>query len=428
MSSETLLKPENAKHGRLILLYHFFHPDDVISARLFTELGERAAQDGWDVVAMPSVRSCHDGSARLSHREHYNGIDIQRVWRPAWRQASHRGRLGNTLAILANWSWRALVTARRSKECLVIGTDPPLGVLAAIPWRLFRPRCRIIHWCHDLYPHAAIAEGLLRPQQLLVRVLNTVLRFAYRRCDHIVDLGPCMRRHLAGAVGGAEADPQAQSLCCRPMATLTPWSLVEPDTIPDSQPEVREELFGSAQIGLLYSGNLGRAHLYQPFLDLARELRDCSIGFCYAGRGPRMDELKGRIEGEDTNVSFAGFATECQLTARLAAADIHLVSLQNSWTGTVVPSKFFGALAVGRPVLYAGSRESAIAGWIEKFKVGWVLDEAHGNNQTVSDLRAIAADRSQLIKLQRHCFNVYRAEFSRSVQLSRWSELLRECR
>ena len=70
---------------------------------------------------------------------------------------------------------------------------------------------------------------------------------------------------------------------------------------------------------------------------------------------------------------FAGFAPESELEKRLAAADIHLVSLRPEWTGVVVPSKFFGSLAAGRPVVFAGGPDSAIARWIHEFGVGWVL-------------------------------------------------------
>ena len=52
---------------------------------------------------------------------------------------------------------------------------------------------------------------------------------------------------------------------------------------------------------------------------------------------------------------------------------MQIVTLRESWTGTVVPSKFFGALAIGRPVLFVGSPDSAIAKWIQELGVGWVL-------------------------------------------------------
>ena len=67
---------------------------------------------------------------------------------------------------------------------------------------------------------------------------------------------------------------------------------------------------------------------------------------------------------------------QSDLEVRLSAADIHVVTLRDEWTGTVVPSKFFGALAVGRPVLFAGSPKSAVARWIVKHRVGWVLTES----------------------------------------------------
>jgi len=205
--------------------------------------------------------------------------------------------------------------------------------------------------------------------------------------------------------------------------TLTPWSLVEPEGVPEADAAVRRELFGDADLGLLYSGNLGRAHVYQPFVELARRLNGDSVGFCYAGRGPRMEELRAEVLPADENVRFAGFASEEQLTARLAAADVHMVSLQSSWTGTVVPSKFFGSLAVGRPVLFAGSRRSAIAQWIERFQVGWVLEEGASVDDVAEALRAFAKDRESRTQMRTHCFEVYHQEFSKAVQMQRWREV-----
>ena len=140
-------------------------------------------------------------------------------------------------------------------------------------------------------------------------------------------------------------------------------------------------------------------------------------------RGNRADEIRAATEGR-VNVSLAGFAPVDALEQRLASADIHLTSLKPEWSGTVVPSKFFGSLAAGRPVLYAGSRDSSIARWIEEYNVGWVLD---GSNTAdiAQTLRELAADPERQQVLRDRCHRAYQTHFSYAHGIQRWDDELR---
>ena len=389
---------------QLILLYHYFHPDDVISARLYSDLAEEMSRRGWGVTAMPAIRSCHQDAEPLAKVETWKDVLIRRVYRPDFKQASNKGRILNMLFMLWAWSWRAVVTSRSRQESVIIGTDPTLAILVAIPWRIFRPRSTIIHWCHDVYPEAAVAEGMLGDTSWVTRILRWLLRRAYRRCDKIIDLGSCMRELLSRY--GSKAQRY----------TVTPWSLVEPDSVSVVDAETRNDLFGEAKLGLLYSGNLGRAHQFEEFLLLARQLRQDSIHFCFAGRGPRVSELEKMVEPSDTNISFGGFAPEEVLEKRLGACDFHLVSLRPEWTGAVVPSKFFGAIASGRGVIFSGSETSAIAEWIRQYNLGWVLTREN-MSEVAADLRRIANRPEELAAMRDRCFRVYREIFSREKQI-----------
>jgi glycosyltransferase involved in cell wall biosynthesis len=206
--------------------------------------------------------------------------------------------------------------------------------------------------------------------------------------------------------------------------TLTPWALVEPSAPVTPDPETRRALFGEASLGLLYAGTFGRAHAHEPILALARAMRGDDARFCFGVRGNRAAALTAAVGPEDTNVSFAGFAPEAELERRLGAADVHLASLRPDWTGVVVPSKFFGSLAIGRPVIFAGSRESSIARWIVEHGVGWVLDEGSAP-AVAAELRQLAERRSDLVDLQRRCHRVYQQWFSKNAVIARWeAELL----
>jgi glycosyltransferase involved in cell wall biosynthesis len=148
------------------------------------------------------------------------------------------------------------------------------------------------------------------------------------------------------------------------------------------------------------------------------------VRFCFGVRGNRAEELRAAVRPDDSNVSLAPFAPEATLTRRLTAADIHLVSLRNEWTGSVVPSKFFGALAAGRPVIFAGGRDAAIARWIAEHKVGWVLDD-RSEEAIAVELRRLAAEPERLAALQEHCHRVYQRHFCRQHTLDAWDRELR---
>jgi colanic acid biosynthesis glycosyl transferase WcaI len=196
------------------------------------------------------------------------------------------------------------------------------------------------------------------------------------------------------------------------MATLTPWALSEPAVPTPADPEERALLFADAPLALMYSGNFGRAHSFQEILELARGLRRDDVRLVFSVRGNREQALRDAVKSDDTNISFCGFAPPDRLEQRLSAADIHVVSLRPEWTGMVVPSKFFGAIAAGRPVLFAGSPDSAVAWWIESYGLGWVLTPDNIPEVT-EQIRSVARSPQQMLKLHKHCFDVYHRHFSR---------------
>lgn len=410
---------------RLLLYYHFFHPDDVVSARQFTDLALEQTRRGWQVTVVTSNRSWRDPHLRYPAYERWNGIDIYRVFRPPWDQARPVPRLGNSAWMITAWFLRTLRLP--PFDAIVIGSDPAFSPLLALGLRAAYPDTPIVHWCFDLYPEAILSEraggaSTLRARATgvavggLARVARGLMGAAYRRHDQLVDIGGAMRERLAGYGPGAAQE------------TLVPWALAEPPRAAAPDPAVRAALFPRARLALLYSGTLGRAHQYAPFLQLARACRARSgdaIGFCFASRGYRYEELQRAVTAADSNVGFAPFADESALQQRLEAADLHLISLQPEWAGVVVPSKFFGSLAVGRPVIFAGPPRSEIAGWIRAHDVGLLLAGDGDVPAVVDRLHALLDDPRDLARWQDNALAVYRRAFSKQVINDRWDALLR---
>ncbi len=398
---------------RIAILYHFFHPDDVISGQLFSGLAEDLAHRGWEVEALPSNRSCHADTTIRPCVERWNDVTIKRIWRPRLKQASSKGRILNALWMIAAWSTIAFRSKKTLPDVLFIGTDPVLSILVAGVVKTLRPQVKVVHWAYDLYPEAAVADNLLRRESKFVKLIQKMLGYAYRCCDLVADLGQCMRDLL-----------EHYGHRC-PKLTLPPWALVEPSQIEQANPQLRQKLFGDARLTLMYSGNFGRAHEYVEFLELARKLRNTGIVLGFSVRGNRVDELKAAITPEDTNIRFLPFASEAELSQHLACGDIHLVSLRQNWTGIVVPSKFFGCLASGRPVIFAGEKQASISRWIAEHQVGWHL-EMSNVDAVAEELKQLAADLSSLVAKHQRCREVYHQHFSRERIVEQWDVELKK--
>jgi hypothetical protein len=249
-------------------------------------------------------------------------------------------------------------------------------------------------------------------QGFALRAIHKIMAIAYKRMDLVADIGDCMRKRLS-----AYPSPAARS-------RLWPWALSEPAAVPETDLAQREALFGKSKLGIMYSGNFGRAHSFSELLTVARQMRASDAHFSLGIRGNRVAELKRAITTDDCNVSFAPFAPADQLEARLSAADIHVVSLRPEWTGTVVPSKFFGALAAGRPVLFIGSEACCIAQIIRRHGLGWVCPPG-AESAVASQLSELAADPSLLRGLQERCHQTYKKLFSRDIVIDAFDLELR---
>ena len=381
---------------------------------MFSDLAVEQQRRGWQVEVLTSNRSWGDPHARLPAEENWNGIRIHRVFRPPWTQSRPIERLGNSAWMLAAWVGRALPLGRF--DAIVIGSDPAFAPLLALGLRPARRDAAIVHWCFDVYPEAIAAEGIGRTATALTPLARGMMAAAYRRFDALVDIGPRMRERLASY--GARARQE----------TIVPWALTEAETPVSIDSAARRALFPDARLALLYSGTMGRAHDFELFLRLARACRarsGAAIAIRFVARGNRADALAAALTPADTNVALSAFADESSLPARLAAADLHLVSLRPDWAGIVVPSKFFASLAIGRPIIYAGPGDSEIARWIGEHELGLHLTE-DTMDAVAERLHRLLDDPGALPRWRDNALAVYRRLWSKQVSNDRWDVLLRE--
>ena len=95
------------------------------------------------------------------------------------------------------------------------------------------------------------------------------------------------------------------------------------------------------------------------------------------------------------NVLFKPYQPRDMLDLSLTVADVHLVSLDPSLEGLIVPSKFYGVTAAGRATLFIGSLTGSIGSFIHSAGCGEAVVPG-GVSVMVDLIRGWARDPAQV--------------------------------
>ena len=356
---------------RVVLLNRFYWPDVTATAQMLTDLAEDLAAAGWDVTVVTSGTMYGGGRADRPRRESKDGVAIVRVGGTALGRHRPLGRMIDSVTYMLGAAAR--LVGMRGVSIVVAMSDPPLLIaVAALAGRL--RGARVVHWVQDLYPQIAASLGVLNRGGALYRAIDAVARSSNARCDLVIALGPRMRDEAIAA--GAPSSRTKVIHNWADAAAIRPVDARENDFL-------REHALDGKFV-VLYSGNAGRSHAFDEVVGAMRGLRaDPRIVFLFIGGGKRWDELRSAAARDRlANVRFLDYVPRDRLRYSLSAASVSLVSETSRAAGLLVPSKAYGILASGRPILYVGPRESDIAELIRRERCGVVV--APGSSEAVA--------------------------------------------
>lgn len=339
--------------SRIIFVNRFYWPDEPATAQLLTDLAEALAARGQSVIVITS------GDSSAAADEVHAGVAIRRVRQRRFAGSGPLAKARAWLGFALGASWE-LNRILQPGDRLVLLTDPPLLALLAGPIAR-RRRARIFHWVQDVYPEL--------PERIMGLRGMGLIRFGrnreWRLADGVVVLGTDMD-HLVRACGVAKARVQA-------IANWAPRGLAP--AAPKAIARQRRDWELQDKCVLAYSGNFGRVHALEPILDLAEALRDePAFVFLFIGRGAQQARLQDQVMRRRLdNVRFEPPQPREDLAVTLGVGDIHFVTLHEACADLVFPSKYYGILAVGRPLLFIGPANCELAQTIAHNRLGGVF-------------------------------------------------------
>ena len=405
--------------GQLSLLFinQHYWPDVASTGQHLTDLAEHLVAEGWTVEILTGRATYLDSARDAPPREVHNGVSIRRLRTTRFGRGTHAGRLVDYatfyVQILA-----ALLGTRRPALVVFLTTPPLMMVLGAIAKRLRGLRYGI--WSMDLHPDAEVAAGMLGPTAPITKVLLWLMAVGYRNADFVVDLGRYMKERLVAK--GVRPDR---------LHTIPVWSRSEEiDATPPEANPLRKELGLTDRFVVMYSGNAGIVHDFGPVLEAMRLLRDDPrIFWLFVGGGPQRRRIETFVREQGLeHFRYLDYFPRSRLRHSLAVGDVHLVTLKAEFAGIAVPSKVYGIMAAGRPVLFVGPQNSEIADVVTADDLGRVFpigDERGG--YSLSDLlREVAGDREWCRRRGEVARRVFRSTYERAPNVALFGRLIRE--
>jgi len=394
---------------RILLLNLYFPPDSSATAKM--------------IESVVDALSLAHGVTVLCGRPSYDPTE-RRPWRPYQTEIAGRARIirvGSTAfprfemkkRVLNYLSYVALAIPRGLLvpcDAIVAMTDPPFqGIVGAVVAMLKRKP--YVYNIRDMYPDMAVGGSLVRPGRLAT-IWEKLHRWALRRATRVIVLGEDMRARIIGK--GVEP---ARVLIVRDGTEILPPNTPLP--APDS--EVVRAIRGSFSFVLVHAGNLGFYGAWNSLVSAARLLANDGVGLVFVGDGAQRSEIEAAAAGSG-NIRFLEFFPASKIPSVLAAADAHVITVKRGLEGVVVPSKMYGILAAGKPIVAVAPKETdAVSLGIRRgFAVAADPDRAA---EVVSAVRGLVSDPHKL-KTMGQAARAAAPDYDRVKELQKFVEII----
>lgn len=405
----------DSRQRTLLIISQVYAPDPAAVGQHITDVAEEMTRRGWRVVVYTSDRGYDDPSQRYLRRERRNGVDVRRLPLSSFGKRSIAIRLMAQSFFMLEATFLGLLTRRLS--VVLVSTSPPFAGMGGSLISFIR-RVPLVWWVMDLNPDQMIAAGKLSSRSLAARFLDWMNRVTLARSRSVVVLDRYMRDRVL-----AKRDVDEK------LHVVPPWAPEEAGRKQPTQPNAfraRHNLNDSFVV--MYSGNHALQHPLDTLLAAAEQMQgDKSVRFVFVGGGAGKAIVEKRIAAGASNLVSLPFQPLEAIGDSLSAADVHVVSMGDEVVGIVHPCKIYGAMAIGRPILFFGPQRSHGGDILAGGAFGKVV--AHGDvAAAVAAIKEFQSmGRESLVKAGQMAAQTADQSFSRSDLLARVCNIVSGC-
>lgn len=334
---------------KVLMLANYFYPDVASTGQLMTELCEEL-QDEFSITviaAFPSysTKIPEEYKGKFIVKEKYENIDVLRVKVAELNKKKKLSRITHILSYFLN-SIFAIMKSGKQDVIFTISQPPILGgMLGVIAKRL--KGAKLIYNIQDFNPEQIEAVKYSK-SKVLINIARKLDKHSCNVSDKVVVVGRDMEKTLINRYDNKKVPSYLVINNWIDEESIYPLENNHPKII-----EFRKKYGLENKLIVMYSGNLGLYYDLDNIIKVIGKFKEIDdVVFAFVGDGAVKNTMLNYCKVKEiSNVKFIPYQNKQDLNYSLNSADIHLVTNAKGIKGVSVPSKIYGILAVGKPVI-----------------------------------------------------------------------------
>lgn len=368
----------------LLIYAHYYVPDTASTGQILRELAE-GMSDKFNITIICVVPS-YLGTiqdrykTRKYYKEEINGVKVLRIRVPEFSKTNKKSRIKN---ILTYFFGAMIATFKVGNQDYVfsISQPPILGGLLGV-WGKWMKHAKYIYNIQDFNPEQILAVGYTK-SKLITDAMMWFDKFSCKRSDLIITVGRDLVETVEKRFKGKKVPKTVM---------INNW-IDENEIYPldENNKKVMEfkKKYGlDGKFVIMYSGNIGLYYDLEKLIKVLKQYRKGytltgvyeegpktadgrEVVFAFVGAGSVLDKLKVYSEKHHfENIVFIPYQDKKDLVYSLNAGDVHWCVNAKGIKGVSCPSKAYGIMAAGKPIIGVLEAGTEVLGLIEECNCG----------------------------------------------------------
>lgn len=358
---------------RMLIFAHYYYPDVASTGQILKEQAEGMLDD-FDITVICVVPS-YSGRIEDKYKtqkyyfETINDVKIIRIRIPEFNKENKISRIKNIIAYFFGALGASHKTGRQD-YIFTISQPPILGGLLGVLGK-WQKHAKMIYCIQDFNPEQIMAVGYLK-NKFMLKCAMAADNFSCKHSNLIITVGRDLCETIEKRFKGKRI----------PKYTMINNWIDEKEIYP-LKPDNKGVLAFKRKYGLedkfiiMYSGNIGLYYDLENIIKVIGKFKNVKtvdgkdIVFVFIGAGSVLDKLidykkKQKLD----NVVFIPYQAKANLIYSLNAGDVHWCINSKGIKGVSCPSKAYGIMAAGKPIIGVLEKNTEIRILIEKCRCG----------------------------------------------------------